>query len=95
METPATNTTVTKKEAKGFTKNAFQPPYKQVILFPNDPFYLPTKGEVIGEEICNVFGTKRFLIKYTEPVIRKVANRQEFWPGGVVCVKERDFTLLD
>jgi hypothetical protein len=75
--------------AKGFTVNHFDNPYT-VELFPHSDSFNPCRGVVVGEEINNMFGTRRLIVKPTTPVTRRVTNQECHWPGNVLYVSNRD-----
>lgn len=72
----------------GFTFRKFEHPF-EVVAFPNSTDFEPTKGTAIGEEICNTFGTKRLVVRYFEPPVRKSTNKGEHFPNGTLYLSAR------
>lgn len=76
---------------KGFTVTHFEMPYT-VDLFPQSDSFNPAKGIAVGEELNNMFGSKRLIVKPITPVTRRVTNQECHWPGNVLYVSARDVT---
>lgn len=72
----------------GFTLKRFEHPF-EVTAFPNSSDFEPTKGMAIGEETCNKFGTKRLVVQYFEPPIRKSTKQPAHWPNGTLYLPAR------
>lgn len=72
----------------GFSFKKFEHPF-EVTAFPNSPDFEPTKGMAIGEETCNRFGTKRLVVRYFEPPIRKSTRQEERFPNGALYLPAR------
>lgn len=79
------------KVVKGFTVTHFEHPY-EVELFPADgpdQSFNPIKALAIGEEINNVFGSKRLIVRPIGIITRKITNEQSHWPGNILYVHAR------
>ncbi len=73
----------------GFTTTMFDKPF-EVTLFPASQSFNPAPGLALGVELNNLFGSERLIVRYTGPITRKVSNKHEQWPDGLVYVSERD-----
>jgi len=73
----------------GFTVTKFLHPYK-VDLFPNSDSFNPARGWAVGEELNNMFGSKRLIVNPMTPITRKVTNQSAQWPENTLYLSARD-----
>lgn len=80
------------KATRGFTVTNFEHPYEVEVFpadYPNQSFN-PMKAYAIGEELNNMFGSKRLIVRPIGVITRKVTNEEIRWPGNVLYVNARD-----